>query len=70
MLLKPVEQHIFDVFITTIIDFVDALMEVGADTKHISVIIIKETRQFQKTIMHGQKLLQELISSVKGSIIS
>lgn len=61
MLLKSVEQHVFDVFITTMITFVDALMEVKADTKHISVVLIKEIHQFQKTIVHGQKLLDELI---------
>jgi len=61
MLLKPVDQAIFDAFVTTIVTFVDGLTEAKADTKHISVVLIKETRQFQKTIAHGQKLLDELI---------
>jgi alanyl-tRNA synthetase len=43
------------------VTFVDALMETNADTKTISISLIKEIRQFQKTIIHGQKLLDELI---------
>ena len=62
MLLKPVDEEVFDTFITTIVTFVDALMEAKADTKSISVAIIKEAHQFQKTIAHGQKLLDELIA--------
>jgi len=62
MLLKSVDQHIFDTFVTTIVTFVDWLIEAGADTKNISTVIIKEAHQFQKTIVHGQKLLDELIS--------
>jgi len=37
------------------------LMEAKADTKNISVVLIKEAHQFQKTITHGQKLLDELM---------
>jgi alanyl-tRNA synthetase len=62
MLLKPVSQDVFDAFVTTMVTFVDALMETKADTKNISVILIKEAYQFQKTITHGQKLLDELIA--------
>lgn len=62
MLLKPVTESVFDIFITNIVTFVDALMEAKADTKNISVVLIKEARQFQKTITHGQKLLDELIT--------
>ena len=61
MLLKSVEETVFDSFITTMVTFVDALMETNADTKTISISLIKEIRQFQKTIIHGQKLLDELI---------
>jgi alanyl-tRNA synthetase len=62
MLLKPVTEDAFDVFITTIVTFVDALIEAKANTKNISTILIKEVHQFHKTIMHGQKLLDELIT--------
>ena len=61
MLLKPVAEDVFDSFITTIVTFVDSLMEAKANTKHISAVVIKEAHQFQKTIAHGQKLLDELI---------
>ena len=61
MLLKSVPEDVFDTFTTTIVTFVDALMEAKADTKNISTMIIKEAHQFQKTIDHGQKLLDELI---------
>lgn len=61
MLLKPVSEEVFDSFVTTIVTFVDALMETKANTKSISTVLIKETHQFQKTITHGQKLLDELI---------
>lgn len=50
MLLKSVSEEVFDGFITTIVTFVDGLMEANADTKNISMVLIKETRQFQKTI--------------------
>lgn len=70
MLLKPVDQAIFDAFVTTIVTFVDGLTEAKADTKHISVVLIKETRQFQKTIAHGQKLLDELIKWANKKTIS
>jgi len=36
-------------------------MEAKANTKNISVVLIKEAHQFQKTIAHGQKLLDGLI---------
>ena len=62
MLLKPVSEEVFESFVTTIVTYVDALMETKADTKNITVVLIKEARQFQKTIAHGQKLLDELIA--------
>lgn len=69
MLLKPVEDTVFDTFVTTIVTFVDALMETKANTKNIAVVLIKEAHQFQKTITHGQKLLNDLIlSSTKKTI--
>jgi len=69
MLLKSVEENVFVSFITTMVTFVDALMETNADTKTISISLIKEIRQFQKTIIHGQKLLDELIKwSAKKTI--
>ena len=61
MLLKSVEESVLDSFVTTIVTYIDALMETSADTKNISISLIKEIRQFQKTIVHGQKLLDELI---------
>jgi alanyl-tRNA synthetase len=61
MLLKPVSEAVFDSFVTTIVTFVDALMEAHANTKNISIVIIKEAHQFQKTITNGQKLLDEII---------
>ena len=70
MLLKPVAESVFDVFVTNIVTFVDALMETKADTKNISVVLIKEARQFQKTIAHGQKLLDELIVWASKKAIS
>jgi alanyl-tRNA synthetase len=70
MLLKPVDEEVFDMFITTIVTFVDALMEAKANTKNISVVIIKEAHQFQKTITHGQKLLDELIAWASKKAIS
>lgn len=70
MLLKPVSEEVFDTFITTIVQFVDALMETKADTKEISIVLIKEAHQFQKTITHGQKLLNELIASSIQKTIS
>ncbi len=69
MLLKPVSQDVFDAFVTTMVTFVDALMETKADTKNISVILIKEAYQFQKTITHGQKLLDELIAWASNNTI-
>jgi hypothetical protein len=50
MLLKPVSEQVFDSFVSTIVTFVDALMEASSDTKNISIVFIKETHQFQKTI--------------------
>lgn len=70
MLLKPVSQEIFDSFITVIVTYVDALMQTNADIKAISVALIKETRQFQKTIIHGQKILDELVVWAKKKFIS
>lgn len=61
MLLKAVPEDVFDTFITTIVTFVDALMEAKANTKDIGIVLIKEAHQFQKTITYGQKLLDELI---------
>jgi alanyl-tRNA synthetase len=61
MLLKSVDESTFDMFISTIIAFIDGLLETKADIKNISVVLIKEARQFEKTIVHGQKLLDELI---------
>lgn len=69
MLLKPVSEEIFDGFVTTIVTFVDGLMEANADTKNISTVLIKEARQFQKTIANGQKLLDDLIKSSKDKTI-
>lgn len=62
ILLKPIAESVFDSFITMMVTFVDALMEANADTKNISLILIKEARQFQKTITNGQKLLDDLIA--------
>lgn len=70
MLLKPVSEEVFDAFVTTIVTFVDALMETKANTKNISIVLIKETHQFQKTITHWQKLLDELIKTATKKIIS
>ena len=70
MLLKPVNEDVFDTFITTIVTFVDALMETKSNTKDISVVLIKESHQFQKTIAHGQKLLDDLIRWSVGKTIS
>jgi len=61
MLLKPVAEDVFDAFVTTIVTFVDVLTQAKANVKNISATLIKETRQFQKTIAHGQKLLDEII---------
>lgn len=61
MLLKPVHEDSFDMFISIVVTFIDGLLEAKADTKNISIVLIKEVRQFQKTITHGQKLLDELI---------
>ena len=69
MLLKPVTEEVFDIFVTTMVTFVDALMESKADTKNVSTVLIKEIRQFQKTINNGQKLLDELIASAKKKTI-
>lgn len=69
-LLKPTAESVFDSFITTMVTFVDALMEANADTKNISTVLIKETHQFQKTIANGQKLLDDLIKSVHNNIVS
>ena len=70
MLLKPVAEEVFDTFVTTIVTFVDALMEAKANTKNITLVLIKEAHQFQKTITHGQKLLDELIKSSNKKTIS
>ena len=70
MLLKNVDDNVFDMFITTIITFVDGLLEAHSDTKNIAVVLIKEVRQFQKTIAYGQKLLDELIKWVNKKNIS
>lgn len=70
MLLKPVSGDTFDSFTTTIVTFVDWLMEAKANTKNISVVLIKEAHQFQKTIAHGQKLLDGLIKWIDKKIIS
>ncbi len=70
MLLKPVAEEVFDSFVTTIVTFVDALMAAKANTKSISTVVIKEAHQFQKTITHGQKLLDELIIWASKKTIS
>ncbi len=70
MLLKPVDEKVFAEVITTMVMFVDALTEAKADMKQISIVLIKEAQQFQKTITNGQKLLDELIAWVKKNIIS
>lgn len=70
ILLKPGSEHLFDVFITTMVTFVDGLMEMSADTKAITAVLIKEIRQFQKTIANGQKLLNNLIVSSKDKTIT
>ena len=70
MLLRPVSQDVFNSFITTIVTFVDALMEAYADTKNITIVLIKEAHQFQKTIANGQKLLDEIITLSKEKTIS
>jgi len=70
MLLKSVPEDVFDVFLTTIVDFVDGLMGTNANTKNISMVLIKEVHQFQKTIAHGQKLLDELIAWAGKQMIS
>ena len=70
MLLKLVSEDVFDAFITTIVTFVDALMEAKSNTKSISIVLIKEAHQFQKTISHGQKMLDELIKSAVKKTIS
>ncbi len=70
ILLKPIAESVFDSFITMMVTFVDALMEANADTKNISLILIKEARQFQKTITNGQKLLDDLIAWAKNKTIA
>lgn len=70
MLLKPVSEQVFDSFVSTIVTFVDALMEASSDTKNISIVFIKETHQFQKTINNWQRLLDELITSNTTKTIS
>lgn len=70
MLLKSVDEKIFAEVMTTMVTFVDALMEAKADTKHISAVLIKEAQQFQRTIANGQKLLGELIVSAKDKTIA
>ena len=70
MLLKPVSEDVFDSFVGTIVTFVDALMEAQTNTKNISIVVIKEAHQFQKTITNGQKLLDELIKSNTTKTIS
>jgi len=70
MLLKSVSEEVFDAFITTIVTFVDGLMEAKANTKNISAVLIKEIHQFQKTIANWQKLLDELIKWADKKTIS
>lgn len=70
MLLKLVSETTFHAFVTTMVTFVDALMETKANTKNISIVLIKEAHQFQKTITHGQKLLDELIKWASKKTIS
>ncbi len=69
MLLKNLSEQTFESFISTMVTYVEALMEAQVDAKAITLTLIKETRQFQKTIAHGQKLLDELISSTNTKII-
>ena len=61
MLLNPVSESVFDVFVTRMVTLINELMETDQDVKAIAVIVLQEVHQFQKTITHGQKLLDELI---------
>jgi alanyl-tRNA synthetase len=61
MLLKPVAESVFDSFVTTMVTFVDEITETKAEIKNINLVLLKEVHQFQKTIIYGQKLLDELI---------
>lgn len=70
MLLKPVSEQVFDQFITKIITLVDDIMESHEDIKNINIVLLKEAHQFQKTIAHGQKLLDELIKWSSKKTIS
>lgn len=70
MLLRSQADSLFEPFITDIVTFVDSLMEANANTKYITTVLIKEVRQFQKTIMHGQKLLDEVVASTTAGSVS
>ena len=70
MLLKTVSEQVFDTFLTQIVALVADRMEVNTDTTNIIAVLLKEAHQFQKTIAHGQKLLDELIQWATKKIIS
>lgn len=70
LLLQPLTEKAFDEFIVTIVNLVDTLMDTHADVQNISSLLKKEVLQFQKTIAHGQKLLDELIVWAKNHSIS
>jgi len=70
MLLKPLHEKDFDVFVSAMIVLVDRLMETNSSPTTIAAVVTKEVRQFQKTIRHGQKLLDELVAWVKKNPIS
>ena len=61
MLLKPVSEQLFDSFLHQIVVLVNDQMQTQVDIHHIVTVLTKEAPQFQKTITHGQKLLDELI---------
>ncbi len=70
LLLHPLSESAFDEFIIHIVALVDELMDTHADIQQISELLKKEVRQFQKTITHGQKLLDELIKWTSKKSIS
>ncbi len=69
MLLKSVPEEVFDTFVWHIVKIVDDTFWEHADTKMIVTTLLKEAHQFQKTIAHGQKLLDELINAAKKKTI-
>ncbi len=69
MLLKSVSEEVFDTFVGHIVKIVDDMFWEHTDTKSIVITLLKEAHQFQKTIAHGQKLLDELIKTAKKKTI-